>query len=68
MKRKAITQIRAAAMVAVPSLVFLAAVSTTGTAQAAPLDPHPGGKPISHSGVRVNFWQGISLTDESGDF
>jgi hypothetical protein len=22
---------------------------------------------ISHKGVRVNFWQGISLTDENGD-
>ncbi|MFH8573880.1 hypothetical protein [Streptomyces sp. NPDC017993] len=22
---------------------------------------------ISHKGVRVNFWQGISLADESGD-
>ena len=63
MKRKAITQIRAAALVAVSSLVLLAAVSAAGTAQAAPLDPQPGSRSISHSGVRVNFWQGISLTD-----
>ena len=35
-----------------------AALSFTGPAMA---------DPIPHKGVRVNFWQGISLTDESGD-
>ncbi|GHD36111.1 hypothetical protein GCM10010317_000020 [Streptomyces mirabilis] len=26
-----------------------------------------GVRTISHRGVRVNFWQGISVTDEAGD-
>ncbi|MFI5635503.1 hypothetical protein ACIA8E_40465 [Streptomyces sp. NPDC051664] len=66
MKRKTIMQIRAAALIAVPSMALVAAVSTAGTAQAAPHDGSGGA--ISHNGVRVNFWQGISVTDESGDF
>jgi hypothetical protein len=66
MKRNTIMQIRAAALVAVPSMVLVAAVITAGTAQAAPLDSSPGVG--SNDRVRVNFWQGISITDESGDF
>ncbi|MFH8760370.1 hypothetical protein [Streptomyces atroolivaceus] len=54
---KRIMQIRSAALIVVPSLVLLAVVSAAGTAHAAPLD----------GGVRVNFWQGISVTDEYGD-
>ncbi|AKZ53110.1 hypothetical protein SAM23877_7611 [Streptomyces ambofaciens ATCC 23877] len=27
-----------------------------------------GDKSINDGGVRINFWQGISVTDESGDF
>lgn len=65
MKRKTIMQIRAAALIAVPSMVLVAAVSTAGTAQAAPLGPSPGVG--SNDRVRVNFWQGISITDESGN-
>jgi hypothetical protein len=71
MKRKTIMQIRAAALIAVPSMVLVAAVSTAGTAQAAPLDPYPGVGSMKvgpNGGMRVNFWQGISITDESGDF
>ncbi|MFF9113964.1 hypothetical protein [Streptomyces sp. NPDC014805] len=69
MKRKSMMQIRAAALVAVPSMIFTAAVCTAGTAQAAPRHPHrelgsmrlaPG-----DGDVRVTFWQGISFQDES---
>ncbi|WP_327425669.1 hypothetical protein OG612_42675 (plasmid) [Streptomyces sp. NBC_01527] len=65
MKRKTIMQIRAAALIAVPSMVLVAAVSTAGTAQAAPLDRSPGVG--SNNGVKVNFWQGISIAEEPGN-
>lgn len=65
MKRKTVMQIRAAALISVPSMVLVAAVSTAGTAQAAPLDRSPGVG--SNNGVKVHFWQGISITDESGN-
>ncbi|WP_327231866.1 hypothetical protein [Streptomyces murinus] len=71
MTRKTIMQIWAAALITVPSMILVAALSTAGTAQAVPLAPHPelGSTRIAPNdgGVRVNFWQGISITDESGD-
>ncbi|MEJ8632266.1 MULTISPECIES: hypothetical protein [Streptomyces] len=54
---KRIKQVRAAALIVVPSLVLLAVVSAAATAQAAPVD----------GGIRVNFWQGISVTDGDGE-
>ncbi|MEU1212515.1 hypothetical protein ABZ424_08665 [Streptomyces sp. NPDC005790] len=72
MKSKTIMQIGAAALIAVPSMVLVAVVNTAGTAEAAPFDPYltVGSMAVvpNDGVVGVNFWQGISIVDESGDF
>ncbi|MET7642478.1 hypothetical protein ABZS83_02290 [Streptomyces sp. NPDC005426] len=72
MKSKTVMQIRTAALIAVPSMVLVAVVSTAGTAEKAPRDlpPTVGAMRVAPNdgGVGVHFWQGISITDESGDF